>query len=198
MILRVSLFITRAVLRVFYGFKVKGLDRIPLHGKLIVASNHCSAADPPVLGVAISRVRKPYILAKLELFKIPILGWYITKLGAIPLDRHKKGGDLSAVRRALDILNDEGCIMMFPEGTRGLSGGRPGNDGTRPLPKPGIGLLAHKTGAEVLTARIFGTENFPRTRKVSVVFGDVMQFKPSQAYADFARDVMSGIMSIGI
>lgn len=189
MVLRLSLFITRVILKVFYGFTVKGLDKIPPHGKLIVAANHRSVADPPIMGAVISQVRKPYILAKRELFKMPLMGWYITKLGAIPLDRHKKGGDLSAVRKVLDILNDEGCVMMFPEGTRGLPGGRPS-------PKPGIGLLAHKTGALVLTARIFGTESFPKTPKVSVVFGNIMRFNPSQAYVDFAGDVMSDIMSI--
>lgn len=196
MVLRLSLFVTRVILKAFYGFTVKGLDKIPPHGKLIVAANHRSVADPPVLGVVISQVRKSYILAKRELFKMPLMGWYITKLGAIPLDRHKKGGDLSAVRKVLDILNDEGCVMMFPEGTRGLPSGRLGMDGHRPSPKPGIGLLAHKTGALVLTARIFGTESFPKTPKVSVVFGNIMRFNPSQAYVDFARDVMSDIMSI--
>ncbi len=195
MVLRVSLFVTRLILKTFYGFTVKGLDKIPPHGKLIVAANHRSVADPPVLGTVISLVRKPYILAKRELFKMPLMGWYITKLGAIPLDRHKKGGDLFAVRKVLDILNEEGCVMMFPEGTRGLSKGLPKG---RPSPKPGIGLLAHKTGASVLTARIFGTENFPKTPKISVVFGNIMQFKPSQAHVDFARDVMSDIMSIGV
>lgn len=197
MILASSIFLARAVLEIFYGFTVRGADKIPADGKLIVACNHLSNADPPALGVAVSAVRRVSILAKRELFKLPFMGWYMGKLGCIRLDRHKKGGDLSAIRRALEVLDGGGCLIMFPEGTRARTA-------VQGAPKSGIGLLAHKSGAPVLAARIAGTENFPRRARVTLEFGNIRRFdesrlagmEPAPAYQEFAKDVMSDIMSI--
>lgn len=197
MILGSSIFLARAVFRIFYGFTVIGTEKIPADGKLIVACNHLSNADPPALGVAVSGVRRVAILAKRELFKLPFAGWYLGKLGCIRLDRHRKGGDLSAIRRALEVLDDGGCLMMFPEGTRS-------KNALQGAPKSGIGLLAHKSGAPVLAARISGSEKFPRRTRIKIVFGNIRRFdetalngrEPAPAYQEFANEVMSDIMSI--
>ncbi len=197
MILASSIFLAESALKIFYKFAVQGLENIPSCGRLIVACNHRSYVDPPAVGVAVSRVRKVFILAKQELFKPAAAGWYLDKLGAIPLDRHRKGGDISAIRTALGVLEKEGCLLLFPEGTRLKSGA-----GGRV--KPGIGLLSHKADAPVVPAVISGTENFPKSSGIAVSFGKARKFEKESlegrdtaaAYMDFAVRIMSDIANL--
>ncbi|MCX5782960.1 MAG: lysophospholipid acyltransferase family protein, partial [Elusimicrobia bacterium] len=74
--------------------EIKGIEKIPACGKLIVACNHRSNADPPVVGVCLAKKRHARFIAKRELFEIPVLNWILRNIGCIPVDRHKAGGDL--------------------------------------------------------------------------------------------------------
>ncbi|MFH1619868.1 MAG: lysophospholipid acyltransferase family protein, partial [bacterium] len=184
MLLGFSILAVELLLKAFYGFRVSGLEKIPKSGRLIIACNHISVVDPPALGVAVSRVRKVYCLAKKELFHPAPAGWYLRDLGCIPVDRGRSGGDLGAIRAVMSVLSGENSIIIFPEGTRARKG-------IAPDPKPGIGLIAKKSGAPVLTARIFGTGRFPERNRITVSFGRLMRFEPGpaetrKAYTDFA------------
>lgn len=98
--------------------KIEGLENFPPDGKVIVYSNHSSNFDPIVLGVLLPR--KLHFMAKEELFRVPILGPIITKLGAFSVKRGKV--DISAIKNSLRILKDGKVLGMFPEGTRSESG----------------------------------------------------------------------------
>lgn len=183
-------FITKTVLLLFYRFKVEGLENVPVQGGLIVVSNHCSNADPPVLDVAIWKVRKVRYLAKKELFSVPLLGAFLTSAGEVPLDRGKSGGDLRALRVAMAVLEQGGCLGVFPEGTRS-------RDGSTGRPKLGVSLLAAKTGAQVLPAYISGTGRLPFVRQVSVTVGKPFSFQESGLdYEGFASKTMSEILTL--
>lgn len=129
---------------------VEGIEDLPQDGPLIIAANHMSNADPPFIGgwLAPALQRRPTFLAKDALFKGP-LGLLIRSLGAEPV---KAGGnDIAAYRVAKGILDAGGVVAIMPEGTRSF-------DGVLGTPKPGVALLATRTGALVLPVGISGTD----------------------------------------
>ncbi len=184
----------RGFFRVFSRIEVRGLEKVPGSGPLIIACNHLSNADPPALLSYTALVRLPNIIAKRELFSIPLLGWALRKWGAIPVDRARAGGDLGALRGCLTALKRGGCLVIFPEGTRAK--------GRRLKPKPGVALMAHKSGAPVLCVRIFNSENFSKLGKITIKYGPMRTFEPpadgdlKSAYASFSEAVMSDIFSL--
>jgi 1-acyl-sn-glycerol-3-phosphate acyltransferase len=135
---------------------------------VIIASNHVSYADPPVVGSAVPR--EVYFLAKEELFRNPAFGWLIRQYNAIALRRAV--GDIGAVKKAVELLKQGRAVLMFPEGTRSLSG--------RLLkPKPGVGLIACLAGAAVVPAYVRGTNSlgraFLRRTRLTVSFGEPVE-----------------------
>lgn len=130
--------------------RVEGLADLPTEGPLIIAANHMSNVDPPFIGGWLSPAlgRRPTFLAKDVLFQGP-LGLLIRSLGAEPV---KSGGsDIGAYRVAKGILDKGGVVAILPEGTRSL-------DGVLAEPKPGVALLATRTGTPVLPVGISGTD----------------------------------------
>ncbi len=130
--------------------RLEGAGDVPTRGPLIIAANHMSNADPPFIGgwLAPALRRRPTFLAKDSLFKGP-LGILIRSLGAEPV---KAGGnDIGAYRVAKGILDSGGVVAILPEGTRSF-------DGVLAQPKPGVSLLATRTGAPVLPIGISGTD----------------------------------------
>ncbi|NPA33055.1 MAG: 1-acyl-sn-glycerol-3-phosphate acyltransferase, partial [Aquificae bacterium] len=148
------------------GVEVIGRENIP-EGPCIVASNHRSHLDPPVLNAVFPEPL--YFLAKEELFRPP-LGWLIRNLRALPV--RKSAGDLSVLEECLRILGSGCKVCIFPEGRRVERGsfGRP---------KPGVGFLAIRSGYPVLPVYVHGTDEilpvgsaFPRPKRgVKVVIG---------------------------
>lgn len=165
----------RALLLLITSRDVQGRENVPRTGALIVASNHLSNGDPPILTVAIPR--QIAWLAKAEWFKTPIIGRLFRMAGMIPVRRFE--ADLQALRRAQNLLRDRGALAMFPEGTRG------GDKGLR-TGEPGTALVALRTGAPVLPIGIWGTEHvklprdlFRRTR-AHVRFGKPFKLEASR------------------
>lgn len=148
----------RLAARLFLGLRETGREYIPRTGAVILAANHISDWDPPVLGMASSRV--PYYMAKSELFRKPLASFLLHKLGAFPVNR--TGIDTAAIRTSLSILSQGGILAMFPEGTRnrrGLLG----------KAKNGIALIAKRSGAPIVPAYISGTMS--RSGGFRVAFG---------------------------
>lgn len=161
----------KAVLWVFFrrgfGLEVSGKEHVPQQGSFIVASNHVSYLDPPVIGVACPR--RLSFLARSTLFGHPLLGAFLRGIHAIPLRREE--GDLGAVRAAVLRLQRGEAVAMFPEGGRQLSG-RLGEA------KRGVGLLADAARVPVIPAVVRGTfEALPpgsrwfARAKIRVAFG---------------------------
>ena len=140
----------KAVLWVFFrigfGLEVSGQEHVPQQGSFIVASNHVSYLDPPVIGV--SCPRRLSFLARSTLFRHPLLGAFLRGIHAIPLKREE--GDLGAVRTAVLRLQRGEPVAIFPEGGRQLSG----RLGTA---KRGVGLLAEAARGPVIPAVVTGT-----------------------------------------
>ncbi len=162
---KISWHFLRFVERILFGFKVTGSDAIPRSGGVIIASNHVSYCDPPVVGSGVPR--ELTFMAKEELFSNKAFGWLIGRYNAIPLKRSV--GDVGALRKAVGILKQGKAVLMFPEGTRSLTG--------RLLkPKPGIGMIASLASAPVVPAYVTGSNRlgaaFLRKAPLSVSFGE--------------------------
>lgn len=100
--------------RVFRGLRVTGAELVPREGPLVVACNHFSSWDPPVVGVAIPRPLD--FMAKVELFSSPLSSAFLNGLGAFPVDRSRN--DIGAIKEALRRLRAGRAIGVFIQGTR--------------------------------------------------------------------------------
>jgi 1-acyl-sn-glycerol-3-phosphate acyltransferase len=144
----------RVVLQCLVRVRVEGLEHVPREGALIVAPNHISNADPPLVGGWLTPAldRRPRFLAKEQLFT-GVVGWFLRSQGVIPV---KAGGsDVEAYRVARSLVEAGEVIVIHPEGTRS-------RDGRLGTPKPGISLLATRHGVPVLPVGISGTDDFLR------------------------------------
>lgn len=146
---------------IVYKIIVVGRENIPeAKGGYIIASNHVSNNDPPVVGITFKG--KYTFMAKDELFhKNPLLTWLITRLGAFPVKRGAKDG-AQAIEKALQSLKDGRIFVIFPEGTRS-------KDGTLGRAKSGVTLIAAQAKAPVVPVFIkYGRKKFRRQILVSV------------------------------
>jgi 1-acyl-sn-glycerol-3-phosphate acyltransferase len=153
-----------AVLGTLSGWEVKGRERIPRSGRLIVASNHVSFWDPPMVGAAISR--ELHFLAKSELFSTPLVGPLIRMVNAIPIRRGV--ADMTGMARAIEVLRDGGGLLMFPEGSRM-------RDGELHPARPGVGMLAVTADCVIVPCHISGSNHparwLTRRGRVRIWFG---------------------------
>lgn len=165
-----SRFFVGLVLGLASGMRVSGRERVPRVGGLIVASNHVSYWDPPLLGSALPR--EIHYLAKEELFRAPVFGALIRAYNAIPIRRGV--ADLSGMARAIEILKQGGVLLMFPEGTRS-------RDGRLRPPRPGVGMLAVNADVPILPCFISGSGRpgrwLYRGARVRIVFGAPRHWK---------------------
>ena len=164
--------VAAALLRLFFRLEAKNPDHVPSRGPVLLVANHSSFLDPPLVGAAVSR--QLWFLAKVELFRIPLFGTLIRRLNARPVRR--QGPDPGALRTALRVLEAEGALLIFPEGTRGEEGV------LRPA-KTGAGMLAVTSGAPVVPVYISGSgrawprgRRFFRPARITVVFGPPLSF----------------------
>lgn len=163
--------------------RVAGRHHLPERGTVLVVCNHVSQRDPVLLGVA-SLPRKTYYMAKIELFKIPIVRRIIYGLGAFPVDRGN--ADRRALRMARELLGRGEVVLMFPEGTRS-------KDGLLGPGLPGAGTLGLGTDVTVVPAATWGGQRL--LGPVRVVFGPPLDLSdltdgPRSARAQVAVDRM--------
>ena len=155
---------TRAVVKAIFlatlRFRVVGAEKVPRDGGLVVAANHISNFDPPILGVAVPR--PVWYMAKKELFAVPGLGALISRLNAFPVDR--QAGGTAALRASLRMLKEGRAVVIFPEGGRNVTGTNE--------EKAGAAFLAAASGVPVVPAAIVGTRKLRPFGRVTVVFGD--------------------------
>lgn len=151
LLLRALTFVGRIFGRSMTRVSIEGaLDDIPREGPLIIAANHASNLDVPIIGAwLIPRLgRRIHWLGKKELFDWPIIGWVAANGGVHPVERD--AADVEAFRLAQRILNQGHVLFVFPEGTRSPDGGLQGA-------RDGVALLALRTGAPIVPLGISGS-----------------------------------------
>lgn len=163
----------------YFGWKVFNPERVPVAGPIILASNHASILDPPLVGGGIKRPIN--YLARESLFRFPFVGWVFRHWQVVPVDRDGGGG--AGLKAILDRLLKGGAIILFLEGTRT-------RDGKLQPARSGIGLTVIKSEAAVVPVRVFGTFEaygrdmpFPLPKPVAVKYGEPMMFEELRAEA---------------
>jgi 1-acyl-sn-glycerol-3-phosphate acyltransferase len=161
-------YVFRVIYDIAFRGEVAGLENLPKDGAFILASNHASHLDPPIVGSLIPH--QVCFFARKTLWKPGFASWWLNTVGTIPVDRDG-GSDVSAIKRVLQALKNDKVIILFPEGTRSP-------DGNLQSAKAGVGMLACRTRVPVVPARIFGSfDAFGRSGKVrlptpvTVVYG---------------------------
>ena len=176
--------------RLLWRRKVSGLENVPPFGTpVIFAANHRSLTDPSDVG---STLPYPiFYFAKEELFRIPVLGWYIRRVNSFPVRRREH--DVGAFKTALHVLEHGGGLMLFPEGGRRLDPQRQWKA------KAGVGMLACRTGAQVIPVGIKNADRLMQFAQLEVIFGKPIfppQSADHDAYQRFADEVMSRIKEL--
>jgi 1-acyl-sn-glycerol-3-phosphate acyltransferase len=143
--------------------RVDGIENIP-PGVCIFASNHVSNVDPIALFPAVPR--RLSVIAKKELFRIPILSFGMRQAGFVPLDRSNRKASAASVDAAIRELKSGLSFAVFPEGTRSL-------DGRLGPFKKGTFLMAIQAGVPVVPVSLIGTQHLLRKGHWSVQPGDV-------------------------
>jgi 1-acyl-sn-glycerol-3-phosphate acyltransferase len=169
----------RLFFRLYTGWSVYHPERVPMQGPVILASNHASYMDPPLVGAA--SARDINFLGRESLFRFPGVAWVLRGVNAVPVDR--EGGGAAGLRAIMDRLRKGGAIILFPEGTRTRTG-------ELQAAKSGIGLTVIKSSAPVVPVRVFGTfeamgrhHSIPRPRRVAIKFGQPLDFADLRAEA---------------
>lgn len=169
----------RLMFRFYFRWRAYNPERVPLQGPVIIAANHASYIDPPLVGSAIHR--QINFLARASLFKIPVLAAILRSWEVVPVDRD--GGTGRGLKVILDRLERGGAIILFPEGTRT-------RDGQLAAARSGLGLVVIKSTAPVVPARVFGTYEaygrhklIPLPRRVAVKYSQPLQFAALRAEA---------------
>ncbi len=147
----------RTVVRCLTRIRIDGpLERVPRTGPLIVAANHLSNADAPIIAGWLTPAlgRRIHWLGKREIYSFPLAGPFLRGVSIHPVDR--SGADVEAFRVAQRVLDAGNVLVAFPEGTRSTTGGLQ-------RPRDGLAVLALRTDAPILPVGIAGTERlWPR------------------------------------
>jgi 1-acyl-sn-glycerol-3-phosphate acyltransferase len=169
----------RLLFKVYFPARVFNAGRVPLKGPLILASNHASFLDPPLVGSSLRR--EINYLARKSLFRYPGVGAVLRNVNAVPVDRD--GGGAAGLKAIRDRLEAGGAVILFPEGTRT-------RNGQLQTARPGVGLLMIKSEAPVIPVRVFGTYEalgvhvpLPLPHPVAVKFGVPLDIREVRAEA---------------
>ena len=152
--------------------EVRGLENCPAKGACILAGNHASHLDPPMVG-AMYPGRLTFVAID-YLFRIPFIGFCIRHLGAISITHAKAGSAVEMLKLSLKLLEEGKQVILFPEGTRSWDGKLKEFEG-------GVAMLALKTGAPILPIYLEGTHRslprgtrFPKPTKLRITFGPLL------------------------
>ena len=157
------------VSKVYFRFTSDGRKQVPKTGGVLLVANHCSFLDPPLIGCHLQRA--VHYMTKEDLFRIPVLGWFLRHVNTIPIRR--EGIDRKGLERVVEVLKRGEVLLVFPEGTRS-------HDGKIQNPRRGVGMIAAACeNIAIVPVCIRGSfeamspvARFPKPHKIHVSFGE--------------------------
>lgn len=181
----------RPILLLLHPIEVCGKENLPEEPVLLCA-NHSSAWDPILLILALKDEYPLRIMAKKQLFQIPVVGGFLKMMGVFPVDRGNS--DISAIRTSIQSLRDGYSLLVFPEGTRVKE---PGDV----RPKGGVVMIGIRSGVKLLPVYI-GTEK-KLFHKVPIIIGETYapaftgRHGTAEEYQDGADEIMRRVYVLG-
>jgi 1-acyl-sn-glycerol-3-phosphate acyltransferase len=171
-------YLARSIYEMWFRGEVVGTENFPREGPFLIASNHASHLDPPLVGCQVARQMR--FFARKTLWSNRVTSWWLDRVETIPVERDSV--DVGAIKRVLQALKENRAVVLFPEGTRS-------RDGHLQKPKAGVGLMACKSGVPVVPCRVYGSfgafgkgSSIPRLgTAVTIVFGPPI---PASDYDD--------------
>ncbi len=188
-----------AAFRSLFGLRIEGRENLITEGPVLVASNHQSFLDPPLIGNLYQT--EMTFLARKTLFR-GFAKWLYRQWNAIPVDQERP--DMASLKTIIKRLKEGHRVLVFPEGARTL-------DGSLGEAAPGIGLIAVKSGAVIQPVRIRGArEALPRGSarirfaRITVSIGEPIRLTPEElksvrdkdGYDQIAKRIMNAIASL--
>mgnify|MGYP001350226986 CR=1 FL=1 len=171
-----------------FDYRVVGAEKLQFTGPAIIACNHVSFLDPPLVGIAFDEM--VYSFARKTLFNHPLAAKILRSWQVLAVDRDKP--DTASLKNIIQLLREGNKVIMFPEGTRSY-------DGVPQSAEAGVGLFIAKSKAPVLPVRLFGThEAYPRgaktlrPAKISLVVGDLWQ-PDLKSYAESGKELYQAL-----
>lgn len=159
--------IFRPLVKFVFKMQFKGLENIPSEGtRYIVAINHTCALDP-VFAACPKQLPPLHFMAKVELFKNPIVGWFMTHMYGFPVKRGK--GDNSAIEYGEKIINEGHVMAICPEGKRIKN-----KNGVPQRAKSGVAVIAKATNASVLPVAICCDGPIKAGKHVTISYGKLI------------------------
>lgn len=198
MIRLIAVLFVRSFVRLFYRHRVYGKRHFPKGGGMI-CSNHTSFLDPPLIGVSCPGI--VHFLGRDTLFRSRFFAWLIGKLNCHPVRRGK--GNAYAFKKALQLIQRGNKVVIFPEGRRAA-------DGELHKGQPGVGMLVHRAGCQVIPVYIHGAYEIWNTKrrfpkligKTACIFGTPLTFEDLEAVekklaqAEIADRIMTKIETL--
>ena len=179
---KVITFLTKIYLKIFFGFKVEGLEKIDYSKSIVVAPNHKTIYDPLIVSAGLGR--PIYWMAKKELWDASkILGKILEWYGAFPVDR--QGSDIRAIRTAMKYLRDKNIVGIFPEGTRMKTFDE--NSG-----KNGTALIATRTESTIVPVYIKRERKI--FKKITLIIRDPITYEKKKFEEDELSEMTRGLM----
>ena len=176
---------------------VEGLDRLPRNGVLL-CPNHSSNWDPILVALRLPVNYRLHIMAKVDLFKNPILAWILRRLGAFPVSRGSS--DIQSVKTAMQAIKSGDNLLIFPEGTT-IHNGIGYVDGLPAHAKAGVAVIGVRTGATLVPVFVDGPKKpFRRTR---IIFGEPYtpvytgRHGTSEEMQKIADDILTAAYALG-
>lgn len=182
--------LARVIFKLIYRIRVHGKENIPGDGRLIIGANHSHVLDPVVLALAIPR--EISFMGKKELFENKFLNYIFTNIGAFPVDRD--GTDIKAVKNSLRVLQNDGVLGIFPEGTR-VTGYDEDNA------KAGMAMISLRAKSEILPVYI--ESSYRMFSRIDVYIGEPIDLSEhygerlsSEEYSKISKDILKKIYTI--
>src|SRR6266852_8383209 len=193
----------RLLATVLFRFRVSGAHHVPKTGGVLIAANHASYLDIPILGCGM--FRRAWFMGRTDLFGGPA-AWLMRHMGWIPIRRERV--DRTGFEEAIRRVKAGGAVVIYPEGGRS-------EDGRLQPGKPGVGMIVAATGCPVVPAYLGGTHDaLPpgakgiRLRPIRVTYGAAMDFsalvkemdgesKRKELYQLISQEIMDRIAALG-
>ncbi len=183
--------IGRPILMLLHPIDVKGMENLP-DEPVMLCANHSSNWDPVLMIMALRGNYPLRIMAKKQLFSIPVVGAFVRKMGAFPVDRGNS--DIGAIKTAIKTLRNGCNLLIFPEGTRVKQPGEV-------KAKGGAATIAIRSGVKMIPVFIGTTKKL--FQRIPVVFGK--PYTPqytgrrgtAEEYQSNADEIMRQIYELG-